>query len=85
MRDPKNLEAVAKSAAPTSRSIDDAKWSIQAYLQMGFWPSNHGLDRKGIEAVLAAQKRVGNIKEQPTTYDKLVDLSLYEEAVKRVK
>jgi ABC-type nitrate/sulfonate/bicarbonate transport system substrate-binding protein len=85
MRDPKNIEAVAKAAAPTGRSETDAKWSIEQYVKMEFWPHGNGLDQKKLDAVIAAQKRVGNIKGEPVKYEALVDLKLYEEALKLVK
>jgi ABC-type nitrate/sulfonate/bicarbonate transport system substrate-binding protein len=85
IRNPKNIEVVAKAAAPTSRSVPDAKWAVDQYVKMEFWPRAHGLKKENIEAILAAQKRVGNIKGEPAKYEQLVDLSLYEEALKRVK
>lgn len=85
IRDPKNIEAVAKAAAPTSRSVPDAKWAIEQYVKMEFWPHGHGLKKENVEAVIATQKKVGNIKGDPVSYDKVVDLSVYEEAMKLVK
>ncbi len=85
MRDPKNIDVVAKAAAPTGRSDADAKWSIREYVKMEFWPHNHGLDQKKLEEVIAIQKRVGNIKGDAVTYGRLVDLKLYDEALKLVK
>jgi ABC-type nitrate/sulfonate/bicarbonate transport system substrate-binding protein len=85
MRDPKNMDSVAKAAAPTSRSVDDAKWAIEQYIKIEFWPREHGLKKENIEAILAAQKRVGNIKGEPAKYEQVVDLSIYEAAIKLVK
>ncbi|HEY7457480.1 MAG TPA: ABC transporter substrate-binding protein [Xanthobacteraceae bacterium] len=85
IRDPKNIDAVAKAAAPTSRGTDDAKWAIQQYVPMGFWPREHGLRKENVEAVLAAQKRVGNIKGDPAKYEQVIDLSVYEAAQKLAK
>jgi NitT/TauT family transport system substrate-binding protein len=85
MRDPKNIDAVAKAAAPTSRNEADAKWAIEQYVKMEFWPRGNGLKKENIDAILAAQKRVGNIKGDPAPYENVVDLSIYEEAVKLVK
>ena len=52
---------------------------------MEFWPrGNAGLTQKNIDAVIATQKRVGNIKGEPVAYGRLTNLSLYEEAVKLV-
>jgi NitT/TauT family transport system substrate-binding protein len=85
IRDPKNIDAVAKAAAPTSRGMDDAKWAIQQYVKMEFWPHGNGLKKENVEAILAAQKRVGNIKGEPAKYEQVVDLSIYEAALKLVK
>lgn len=86
IRDPKNIEAVAKAAAPTGRSVGDATWAIKQYVPMEFWPhDHHGLRKTNVDAIIATQKRVGNIKGDPIPYDGVVDLSLYEEAVKLVK
>ncbi len=85
IRDPKNIDTVAKAAAPTSRSEPDAKWAIEQYVKMEFWPRDHGLGKENIESITATQKKVGNIKGDPVPYDKVVDLSIYEEALKLVK
>ncbi|MEX2128340.1 MAG: ABC transporter substrate-binding protein [Xanthobacteraceae bacterium] len=85
IRDPKNMDAVAKAAAPTSRSEPDAKWAIQQYVPMEFWPHGHGLKKENVDSIIATQKRVGNIKGDPVPYGNVVDLSVYEEAVKLVK
>ncbi len=85
IRDPKNMDAVAKAAAPTSRSVSDAKWAIEQYVKMEFWPHENGLKKANIDAIVATQKRVGNIKGEPVTYERLVNLKLYEAALKLVK
>lgn len=85
IRDPKNIEAVAKAAAPTSRSVPDAKWAIEQYVKMEFWPREHGLKKENLESVIATQKKVGNIKGDPVPYENVADLSIYEEALKLVK
>jgi NitT/TauT family transport system substrate-binding protein len=85
MRDPKNIDAAAKAAAPTSRSEPDAKWAIGEYVKMEFWPREHGLKKENIDAITQAQKRTGNIKGDPVSYDGVVDLSIYQDAVKLVK
>jgi hypothetical protein len=65
--------------------MDDAKWAIQQYVKMEFWPHGNGLKKENVEAILAAQKRVGNIKGEPAKYEQVVDLSIYEAALKLVK
>jgi NitT/TauT family transport system substrate-binding protein len=86
IRDRKNWDAVAKAAAPTGRNLGDAKWAIEQYVPMQFWPHNHhGLNKENVNAIIAVQKRVGNIKGEPVLYENVVDLSVYEEARKLVK
>jgi ABC-type nitrate/sulfonate/bicarbonate transport system substrate-binding protein len=85
IRDPKNIDAVAKAAAPTSRSEPDAKWAIEQYVKMEFWPREHGLKKENVDSIIATQKRVGNIKGDPVPYENVVDLSIYQEALKLVK
>jgi len=86
IRNPANLDAVAKAAAPTGRGVEDAKAAVQEYVKINFWPQDqHGLKKENIDAILDAQKRAGNIKGDPAPYDRLVDLTLYEAAAKLVK
>jgi NitT/TauT family transport system substrate-binding protein len=88
MSDPKNLDQVAKAVAPTGRSLEDAKYAVTEYLKIEFWPKDSaGLDQKKLEAVIAVQKRVGAIRPDatPVTYDRLVDTTLWQDAVKLVK
>jgi ABC-type nitrate/sulfonate/bicarbonate transport system substrate-binding protein len=85
IRDPKNRDAVAKAAAPTGRSAEDAKAAVEEYVKIEFWPHGHGLRKENVEAIIGAQKRVGNIKGEPVSYDRLIDLSPYEAAVKLAK
>ncbi len=87
IRDPKNVDAVAAAAAPTSRGPADAKRAIAEYVKMEFWPKDHGLGQANINAIIEAQKRVGGIRADatPVTYDRFSDLSLYQDALKLVK
>jgi NitT/TauT family transport system substrate-binding protein len=86
LRDPKNVDAAAKAAAPTGRSIDDAKAAIPDYVKIGFWPQdNPGLAKENLDAIIGAQQRAGNIKGTPTTVERLADTSLYEAALKLAK
>jgi NitT/TauT family transport system substrate-binding protein len=85
IRDPKNIDTVAKAAAPTSRAPADAKWAIDQYVKMEFWPHDHGLKKPNVEAIIATQKRVGNIKGEPVSYERYVDLSVYDAAIKLAK
>ena len=88
MKDPKNADQVAKSAAPTGRSPAVAKAALGEYFKMDFWPvDKDGLSRKNLEEVVEIQKRTGGIKEadKAPAYDKLVDTSLWQDALKMVQ
>jgi NitT/TauT family transport system substrate-binding protein len=85
MRDPKNLDAVAKIAAVTGHGEDENKASIAAYNQLEQWPNGtDGLQRDKIEAVIATQVKLGGIKagNAPVTYEQFVDEGLWKDAVK---
>lgn len=95
MHDPANLDRVAKMAAPTKRGIEDAKFSVNAYTKMMFWPKGTaGLEKGRIEKAIANQVGVGKrtkgrggIKPEktPVTFDQLVDSSLWADAEKLKK
>jgi ABC-type nitrate/sulfonate/bicarbonate transport system substrate-binding protein len=92
MRDPKNLQTVGKSAAPTMRELADATNAVKVYNAMEFWPNGHpGLTQKRLETSLQSQVRAGKATEgrsgikpdkTPVTYDQLVDLSIWRDAEK---
>ena len=85
MRDPTNLDAVAKIAAVTGHTEDENKASISAYNQLEQWPNGtDGLQRDKIEAVIATQVKLGGIKvgNTPVTYEQFIDESLWMDAAK---
>ncbi len=87
LRDPKNVDRVAKFAEPTGRPQSVAKIAIGRYNAMEFWANDHdGLARPKIEAVVGIQQRTGGIREgrTPATYDRLIDRSLWQDALKLV-
>jgi len=87
MRDPKDLDAVAKIAAVTGHTEDENKASITAYNELEQWPNGtDGLQRDKIEAVIATQVNLGGIKagNPPVTYEQFVDESLWQDAAKLV-
>ncbi len=87
MRDPKNLDAVAKIAAVTGHTEEENKASIGAYNELEQWPNGtEGLQREKIEAVIATQVKLGGIKagNTPVTYAQFVDESLWKDAAKLV-
>jgi NitT/TauT family transport system substrate-binding protein len=88
MRDPKNADKVAAAASPTGRNLDEAKWAVDTYVKMDFWPKdNAGLTKDNIESIIAAQKRVGGIRPDatPVAYDRFANTSVYADALKMVK
>ncbi|MGZ5897324.1 MAG: ABC transporter substrate-binding protein [Xanthobacteraceae bacterium] len=88
MRDPKNADKVANDASPTGRSTDEAKWAVDTYVKMDFWPKdNAGLTKENIDSIVAAQKRVGGIRPDatPVAYDCFANTSVYADALKMVK
>lgn len=85
INDPKNVDAVAKAAAPTGRNFDDAKASTKMYVAMDFWPKQgNGLPQKNIDGVIETQKKVGGIRPNatPVTFDRYVNGGIYNDAVK---
>lgn len=87
MRDPANADRVAQDAAPTGRSAELAKKSLNAYIDLEFWPhEKDGLSRAELEAVGKGQKAVGNIKsdKNPPAYDSFIDPSIWRDAYKLV-
>jgi NitT/TauT family transport system substrate-binding protein len=87
MNDPKNVDAVAKAAAPTGRDIDEAKASLAMYVAMDFWPKQGiGLPQKSIETIVDIQKKVGGIRPDatPVTYDRYASSAIYDDAMKMI-
>ncbi|HXA70026.1 MAG TPA: ABC transporter substrate-binding protein [Stellaceae bacterium] len=85
MRDPQNLDAVAKIAAITGHGEEESKPSIAAYNELEQWPNGtDGLGRDKIEAVIATQVKLGGIKPgaTPVTYAEFTDESLWTDAMK---
>lgn len=84
MRDPANTETVARISTVTGRSEAEAALALRRYVDMEFWPHDDvGLTRENIETVAKAQKNAGNIKSglTPASYDRLVDLTIYKDAI----
>jgi NitT/TauT family transport system substrate-binding protein len=87
IKDPKNWDKVSVMAAPSGRSPSVAKAAVEKYLAMDFWPvGNAGLTQKNLDEVVDIQKKTGGIKPGTTavTYDKLVDTSIWTDAMKMV-
>jgi NitT/TauT family transport system substrate-binding protein len=85
IRDPKNADRVAEIAAITTRTKDQAKGALAFLNPLGYWPTeDDGLDQKKLDAVIQTMVKVGNIRpgKTPVSYDRLVDRSIWQEAVK---
>jgi NitT/TauT family transport system substrate-binding protein len=88
MLDPKNAERVAQIATATGRSAKLAKSALPQFYKIEFWPAGHdGLSRTNLEKVIAVEKEIGGIKagKAPVTYDRLVDRTVWKEALALVK
>ncbi|HTS40163.1 MAG TPA: ABC transporter substrate-binding protein [Xanthobacteraceae bacterium] len=88
IHDPKNWDKVAEDAAPTGLDKAVAKATIKPLLDIDYWPVNdNGLDRKRLEALTQVLKKTGGIKadKEPVTYDRLVDASVWNDAVAMTK
>ncbi len=88
MQDPKNADAVAKSAARTGHSAEVNKLALKKFLAIDFWAAkDDGLPRKKLEAVAKLMKKIGAIKpdKTPVTFDQLVDPSVWKDANAMVK
>lgn len=84
---PKNVDAVARAAAPTGRDAEEAKASMKMYVAMEFWPrQGFGLPERNINEIIETQKRVGGIRPNATavSYQRFADPRIFQDAVKRV-
>jgi ABC-type nitrate/sulfonate/bicarbonate transport system substrate-binding protein len=84
---PADKAAFAKVAAKAS-DIDEkvAQASIDGYQAIGYWVNNDGLDQSQVMSQLDQLVKIGSIKaENKPSYDKIIDKSLYAEALKRVE
>ncbi|HXP30859.1 MAG TPA: ABC transporter substrate-binding protein [Stellaceae bacterium] len=83
MADAKNADTVAEIATITGRSKAIAKGALKRFLDIGFWAiDDDGLAKNKIEALVATQEKIGNIKpgRAAPSYDQLVDLSVWRDA-----
>ena len=60
--------------------------AIDGLQAMNYWVNNDGLDQTQVMSQLDQLVKIGSIKaENKPSYDKIVDKSLYAEALKRVE
>ena len=88
MQHPANADRVAEAAAPTGHSKDVAKAALKQFLEYKLWATDDdGMDVKKIDAVIALQVKIGGILagKEPVKVEKLIDKSVWQEAVKLVK
>ena len=84
---PADKAAFAKVAANASQiDLQVAMASIDGYQAIGYWVNNDGLDQSQVMSQLDQLVKIGSIKaENKPSYAKIVDKSLYAEALKRVE
>ncbi len=84
---PADKLAFAKVAANASQiDLQVAQASIDGYQAIGYWVNNDGLDQSQVMSQLDELVKIGSIKaDKKPGYDKIVDKSLYAEALKRVE
>lgn len=84
---PADKAAFAKVAANASQiDLKVAAASIDGYQAISYWVNNDGLDQSQVMSQLDQLVKIGSIKaENKPSYDKIVDKSLYAEALKRVE
>ena len=59
--------------------------ALKYYQDIDYFPQNHnGMKRKSVESSIARQKKVGNIKKEPVSYEAMTDLGIYQAALKLV-
>ncbi len=82
-----DLVAVATSAAKgTGDEFEVALNAVKHYQKIGYWVNNDGLPESQVMSQLDKMAKGGTVKgKEKPTYDKIVDKSLYAEALKRVE
>ena len=86
-KDPATQKEFAEIAAKASqKDVAVAASAIKSYQSINYWVDNDGLGEKQLMAQVDDLVRVGIMKaENKPSYDKIVDKSLYAEAMKRVE
>lgn len=88
MQDEKNAEAVAQAAAPVGHKPEIARRALKQFLEAKMWAvTDDGLDANRLQAVINEQAKVGTITagKEPVKLDRLIDKSVWAEAVAKVK
>ena len=84
---PADLAEFAKIAANASQiDVEVAKGAIESFQNIHYWVNNDGLNEKQLMSQVNEMVKAGLMKpDAKPSYDKLVDKSLYAEAMKRVE
>ena len=84
---PADKAAFAKVAAKASEiDVKVAMGAIDGFQAIGYWVNNDGLDQSQVMSQVDQLVKIGSIKaDKKPSYDKIVDKSLYAEALKRVE
>jgi len=84
MTDPKNGGRFGEIAARPGRTREQSTQALKRFIDIGYWPTrDDGLSRAKLEAVIAVQVKTGGVRpgKQPVSYDRLVDQSVWKDAV----
>jgi ABC-type nitrate/sulfonate/bicarbonate transport system substrate-binding protein len=86
-KNPADIDTVAKIAANASKiDVQVAKNAIHTYQSFDFWVNDDGLNEKQMMGQVNLLIKIGSMKaDTKPAYAKIVDTSLYAEALKRVK
>jgi len=86
-KNPADQKEFAEIAAKASqKDVAVAAAAIKSYQSINYWVNNDGLDEKQLMAQVNDLVKVGIMKpENKPSYDKIVDRTLYAEAMKRVE
>ena len=86
-KSPADKIAFATVAANASQiDFQVALASVDGYQGVNYWVNNDGLDEKQMMSQLDQLVKIGSVKpDKRPSYDKIVDKSLYAEALKRVE
>ena len=84
---PVDTASFAKVAANASQiDVEVAKGAIDSFHKINYWVNNDGLDEKQLMSQVNEMVKAGLMKaDAKPSYDKIVDKSLYAEAMKRVE
>lgn len=81
--DPANHDKLAKIATFSGQDQKTASESLAQFLKIKFWPTDAGLAEEKVKTTIQGQVKAGNIEQaQAPAYDDVVDLSVWEAAVK---